>query len=313
MRIAITGATGFLGRPLVEYLIQLGHECTVLTRNVARAKNIGLPLSARIASIDAPPAADVVIHLAGEGIAGYWTRRKRRAILESRVDGTRRLVAALRLAKTRPHTLLAASAVGIYGHRPGEILEETARLDPRSAFRAQVCRAWEAAANEADVLGIRVVNLRLANIFDPGGGYLRGLLPIYRHFGGWTFGEPDAVIPWIARVDAIRMIDFALANERWYGPLNVVAPETTTQMALASALGGRYGHPDAHRMPSWLTRAVLGEFASALVDDQHVIPAKALNAGFAFRYPALPVWLEQTFPAEPCHDQVAERSTEPAS
>jgi uncharacterized protein (TIGR01777 family) len=296
MRIALTGATGFLGRPLVAHLTKLGHECTVLTRDLRLAAALDFPPAVRLASIDEFPAADVVIHLAGESVVGYWTPRKRRAILASRVDGTRRLVAALRRAKTRPHTLLAASAVGIYGHRPGELLDETAPLDPHHRFRAEVCRAWEDEANAADRLGLRVVNLRLGNIFDPGGGYLGGLIPIYRLLGGWMFGNPDAAIPWIALRDAVRLIDFALANERWYGPLNIVAPQAVTHREMAEGMGARSGGRRARKVPGFLTRAFLGEFASALVDDQRVQPAKAIAAGFKFDHPTMASWLEEAMP-----------------
>ncbi len=305
MRVVLTGATGFIGRPLVAYLMQLGYECIVLTRDVARAATLGLPPAVGLASIDDLPAADVVIHLAGESVAGLWTARKRRAILASRVEGTHRLIAAIRRAKTRPHTLLAASAVGIYGHRPGELLDETASADPRNRFRAEVCGVWEEAANAGDAMGLRVVNLRLGNVFDPAGGYLGGLLPLYRHFGGWMFGDPDAAIPWIARSDAVRLIGFALANERWYGPLNVVAPEAVTHRELATRLGGQFGHPDVRRVPRRLTRAVLGEFASALMDDQRVVPARAQAAGFTFQHRTMESWFDETFAdtslGEYCH------------
>jgi uncharacterized protein len=308
MRIVLTGATGFLGRPLIAYLVQLGYECIVQTRDVARAATLGLPPSVSFASVDDLPAADVVIHLAGESLIGYWTPRKRQEILTSRIEGTRRLVAAIRSAKTRPHTLLSASAVGIYGHRPGESLDETAPLDPRNRFRAQVCRAWEEAANAADALGLRVINLRLGNIFDPDGGYLGGLLPIYRHFGGWMFGEPDAAIPWIARSDAVRLLGLALANERWYGPLNVVAPQPITHRELATRMSAQLGHHHVWRVPSRLTRAVLGEFSSALVDDQHIVPAKALASGFSFEHPCFETWLTNAFPSPP-----ASESCQPAA
>lgn len=296
MRLIVTGGTGFLGRPLVAHLVTLGYECIVLTRDPARAVTLGFPPGVRVQSVDPFPAGDAVIHLAGESVVGLWTARKRRAIMASRVDGTRRLVAALRTAKVRPHTLLAASAVGIYGHRPGELLDEAAPADPHDRFRAQVCRAWEAAANEAETLGLRVVNLRIGNVLHPAGGYLGGLLPIHRHLGAWIFGEADAAIPWIARDDAIRLITFALANDRWYGPLNITAPQAVTQRELATALARRFGHRTVRKVPARLVRGLLGEFASALVDDQRVVPAKALTAGFPFRHAALETWLREAFP-----------------
>ena len=288
MRVLITGGTGFIGRPLVAHLTGLGYDCAVLTRDAARAVRCGFPASVKIAPGDGPlPPADVVVHLAGESIVGLWTARKRRAILVSRVEGTRRLIAALRASAVRPHTLLAASAVGIYGDRPDETLDETSPLDPAMRFRAAVCREWESAANEATDLGLRVVNLRIGNVLDPAGGYLGGLLPIYRLLGGVQLGNPQAAISWIAREDAVRLITFALANDRWFGPLNLTAPAPATQREFASELALALNRRVIVRIPPWLLEATLGEFSRALLDDQRVLPAKATAAGFAFAHPRL--------------------------
>jgi uncharacterized protein (TIGR01777 family) len=297
MRVVITGGTGFLGRPLAAQLARLGYECTVVTRDPARAAACGLPPEVRIVADGTLPAADAVINLAGESVVGLWTPRKRRAILVSRVEGTRRLVAAMRRAKVRPHTLLSASAVGFYGDRPGEALEETSPGDARGSFRAEVCRQWEDAANEADALGVRVINLRIGNVLDAGGGFLGGVLPVFRALGGLAFGAPEAAIPWISREDCLRLIVFALANERWYGPLNLTAPAPVTHGEFSAGLAGRLHRPFLGAVPSALLRLMLGEFSSALLDDQNVVPAKALAAGFTFRHPAWSDWLDATFPA----------------
>ena len=288
MRVLITGGTGFIGRPLVAHLAGLGYDCAVLTRDAARAVRCGFPASVKIAPGDGPlPPADVVIHLAGESIVGLWTARKRRAILTSRIEGTRRLIAALRASGVRPHTLLAASAIGIYGDRPGETLDETSPPDPTMRFRAVVCREWESAANEATDLGLRVVNLRIGNVLDPAGGYLGGLLPIYRLLGGVQLGNPQAAISWIAREDAVRLITFALANDRWFGPLNLTAPAPATQREFAAELALALNRRVIVRIPPWLLEATLGEFSSALLDDQRIFPAKAAAAGFPFAHPSL--------------------------
>lgn len=295
MRVVVTGGTGFIGRSLVAHLAGLGYECTVLTRNAARAANCGLPRGVRIVKDGPFPAADAVIHLAGESVAALWTPRKRREILASRVEGTRRLVKALRDAKVRPHTLLAASAVGFYGDRPGELLDESSAIDPRGSFRSRVCGEWEAAAAEADLLGMRVVHLRLGNVLDPRGGYLGGLLPIYRWLGGFTLGAPEAKIPWISRTDAVRLIAFALAHERWFGALNLAAPRPVTHREFARGLSQRLGRPFFGAMPPSLVRLALGEFSTALLDDQEVVPAKALQAGFTFEHPTWNEWAAEAF------------------
>ncbi len=298
MRVIVTGGTGFLGKPLVEHLIALGYECTVLTRDPLRAAACGFPPTVKYAPLTELPPADAVIHLAGESIVGLWTARKRRAILASRVDGTRRLVAALRSAKNRPHTLLSASAVGFYGDRPGEALDESSRCDPRQSFRAEVCRQWEEAANEADRFGIRVVNLRIGNVMDRAGGYFGGILPIHRALGGLVLGNADAAIPWISRPDCVRLIAFALANERWYGPLNLTHPEMLTHRRFASSVAKSLHQPCWGRVPGRLLRILLGEFASALLDDQHVVPSKARTAGFQFAHPTWDELLHESFGSE---------------
>lgn len=295
MHLVVTGGTGFLGRPLVEHFVALGYECTVLTREPRRAATCGLPHGVKFARLTELPAADAIIHLAGESIVGLWTARKRRAILASRVDGTRRLITALRTAKNRPHTLLSASAVGFYGNRPGEALEESCLADPQQSFRAEVCRQWEEVASEADRLGIRVVNLRIGNVMDPAGGYLAGILPLYRALGGFVIGHADAVIPWISRVDCIRLIAFALANERWYGPLNITHPEPLTHRHFTHTVAQAVHRTSLGRIPSGLLRLALGEFAGALLDDQRVIPAKALAAGFTFAHSSWDKFLRGSF------------------
>jgi len=297
MRILITGGTGFLGRPLVQQLTALGYACIVMTRDPARARRCGFPPEVQIVAPDALPAAEVVIHLAGEGIVGLWTPAKRRAILDSRVQGTRRLIDSLRRAKVRPHTLLAASAVGIYGDRPGETLDETSAPDPAASFRAEVCRRWEAEANRADALGVRVVNLRIGNVMAPHGGFLGGILPVFRTLGGITLGDAGAVLPWLPLADFVGLVCFALANERWHGPLNLTHPQPLTRAELAVALARHLRRPCPWQISSIWLRRLLGNFASALVDDQRVVSTKVATSGYHFSCATWATFLEETFPA----------------
>ena len=153
MRIAITGATGFLGRPITRHLHAIGWECIAVSRNPARAD---VPGANRVVTLDELPECDAVLHLAGESVVGLWTPAKRRAILHSRVETTRALIAQMGALPRPPRVFLCASAVGWYGHRPGEILTEDSTPDPTRAFRWQVCDAWERAAAEAEALGCRV-------------------------------------------------------------------------------------------------------------------------------------------------------------
>lgn len=296
MKVVITGATGFLGRALVAHLSALGHECIALTRDSTRARRRDLPGHIAVRPIDDPPAADAVIHLAGESPAGLWTPWKRRAISTSRVEGTRALVSVLR--RSPPRTFLCASGAGIYGHRPGEVLDEASAPDPRRRFRARVCTAWEHEANAAAEFGTRVVNLRLGNIMDPGGGLLGFLLPLHRLGASFILGDAHAAVPWISLLDAMRLIDFTLEEESLRGPLNVVAPHAITQRALAAGLANGVGRRVRGRIPAPLLRCALGELSSALIDDQNIRPAKATDAGFTFANPAWRSALDAMF-AEP--------------
>ena len=296
MKVALTGATGFLGRPLVAHLHALGHQCVVLSRDPQRARRAFSPAVA-VAPMDRLPPCEAVIHLAGESVVGLWTPWKRRAILASRVAGTRRLIAAMRELSSPPRIFLCASAIGLYGHRPGEELVESSPPDPRDRFRAQVCRAWEAAAREAEDIGARVTLLRLGNVMDPSGGFLGGLLPLYRCGASFMFGDADACLSWISLEDAVRLIGFALEKATLGGPVNVVAPAAVSQRALAQTLAVRLGRPVRGRVPARALRLLLGEFSAALLDDQNVVPQRALAAGFRFAHPAWRSCLEAMFGA----------------
>ena len=295
MKVAITGATGFIGRPLVAHLATLGHRSIVLSRSPERAARIAFPSGTEIAANRAMPVCDAVIHLAGESVAGLWTPAKRRRIMESRVESTRRIIAELRTREHKPHTLLVASAVGYYGDRPGELLNEDSAPDPNRGFRSEVCRAWEEAAQEAETLGIRVARLRLGNVMSTNGGFLGAMLPLWRRGACFLLGNPEAAISWISREDAVRLIAFALESDQLRGPVNVVSPHAITQRTLVTSIAGRLGRSVIGKVPGWLLGASLGEFATALLDDQRVVPAAAESAGFHYQHPAWRSCLDHLF------------------
>lgn len=283
MHLLISGGTGFLGRPLVHHLRAAGHSCVVLTRNPARAAKLGV---GDACSWEEPlPRFDAVVHLAGESVVGWWTPRKRAAILSSRIETTRRLIAALE--RHPPKVFLGASAVGYYGDRPGERLTEISSPDPRRRFRSAVCQAWEEETSHAASFGSRVVNLRLGNVLHPSGGYLGAMLPFHQLGLGAIMGERRALLSWISLHDAIRLIAFALDNTDIRGPVNLTAPAPVSQAEFARTVSNAMGNKVRIRIPALCLRVVLGEFSTALLDNQNVIPEKALQHRFCFRHRTL--------------------------
>ena len=266
--IGITGSRGFLGRPLSERLARAGHTVVPLPR---------IP--------GALPALDAVIHLGGESVAGLWTARRKRSILESRVEGTRRLVSRMRDLPHRPRVFLSASAVGVYGHRPGERLTEAS--GPGQGFRPRVCRAWETEARAAEDLGIRTVLLRFASILDPAGGYLGAMMPFLRRGMSFVLGRPTDRFPWISLDDTVRAIELCLREPDLRGAVNLAAPRTPTQAEFARTLSAWRGRHVVGRLPRTLLRLSLGELATAITDSQDVRPEKLRRHSFEFRHPDL--------------------------
>lgn len=287
MKILLTGATGFVGQPLVAQLIEAGHECFVVSRSPERAKG-RLPAGTHTLSYsDNWPTADAVINLAGETIAGLWTMGKRRKVMMSRVTSTRRLVRWMAQANPRPTTFLSMSAVGIYGDRPGETLTESSPLDPQRKFRYLVCSAWEQEALAAEALGMRVVRLRLGNVLHPAGGYLGQLLQLYRYLPIVGFGNPSSMLSWVSLDDTVRLIQFALETATISGAVNVTAPNPVSQGDFTQALATSLGRQPWGHIPNALIRWGAGDFSEAFLDSQAILPAKALNHGFTFQHPLL--------------------------
>lgn len=272
MIVAVTGTSGFLGRALSRHLRAAGVTVVPVYRDPGRLPNV-----------------DAVVHLAGESIGGRWTPRRRRAILESRVGGTRRLVDRMEGMGDRPRVLLCASGTGIYGDRPGETLTEES--SPGNGFRTEVCLAWEAEARRAAALGVRTAMLRFGAILHPAGGLLGRLLPWHRRGICFVLGDASAPVPWIGREDAVRLIEFCL-DKPLEGPVNAISPEPTTQEELARLLAASQGRRLSGRFPRWALRLALGELARAVTDRQHVVPFKALRHGFSFRQDLLSACLD---------------------
>lgn len=289
MRVTLTGATGLIGAAVVQRLRDRGDDVCVLSRDPASA---GKALGVQALSWDplegpAPSAAlegrDGVIHLAGENVAQRWSDRTRRAIRDSRVLGTRNLVSGLRdTGPERPAVLVSASAVGYYGSRGDEVLTEDA--PPGEGFLPEVCRAWEAAATEAEGLGMRVVRVRTGVVLDASGGALAKMLPPFRAGVGGPVAGGRQWVPWIHRDDEVSLLIAALDDATWSGPVNATAPEPVTNRELSRALGRALGRPSVLPVPGLAVRALYGDMAEIVTGGQRAVPAQAREHGFRFAF-----------------------------
>jgi hypothetical protein len=287
VRITVTGASGFIGRRLVERLQAGAHAVSVLGRKPAGT----LPFFFwEAGGENRPPEeslreADAVVHLAGEPVAQRWTPEAKRRIRLSRVAGTRRLVEALAALPRRPTVLICASAIGFYGARGEEILTEAS--PPGAGFLAEVCAGWEQAAAAAEALGLRVVRLRIGMVLGPDGGALARMLPPFKLGLGGRLGDGRQWMSWIHRDDLVELIRFAVEEPVLAGAVNAVAPAPVTNAEFTRRLAAALHRPALFPVPAVALRALFGEMASVVLDSQRVAPAAAQAAGFAFRYPEL--------------------------
>lgn len=293
MRIAISGATGFIGLRLCDALASRGDEVIALTRDPERAKPL-LPTGVQAlawnphtgnASESALNGIEAVVNLAGATIAGRWTEKRKKAIYESRVLGTRNLVVSLEPLKVRPRVFVNGSAIGYYGNRGDELLDEDST--PGSDFLAQVCVAWEAEAAHAETLGLRVVLVRTGLVFGAGGGALQPMLIPYRFGLGGPIGSGRQWMSWVHIDDEVGLILHAIDHADVAGPLNASTPEPVTGRQFARTLGEVLGRPALLPVPAFVLHLVLGQSAEMVLGGQRVYPTKALATGYQFRYPSL--------------------------
>src|SRR5215467_44674 len=287
--LLVTGATGFIGRRLVDALTAAGHGVTVLTRNPRKIEMLRPPFRV-VTSLDqitSDESINAIINLAGEPIAdGLWTSRRRRRILRSRLRVTRDVVRLIARLDKRPEVLISGSAIGWYGLWQDEALTE---FDGgKSCFTHRVCEAWERAALRARRLGIRVVLLRIGLVLGTEGGLLSRILTPYEYGLGGPIGRGTQWMSWIERDDLVRLIAHILATPRLGGPVNATAPEPVRNIAFARELGRALNRPAWLRAPAALLHRLAGAFADELlIGGQKVLPAKAEDSGFQFRHAAL--------------------------
>lgn len=287
--VLVTGATGFIGRRLVEALTIAGHDVIVLTRDPAKAGRINPPfrLITGLSQLGDDTAIDAIVNLAGEPIANApWSVARQHAILASRLRMTGNVVRLIRRLTRKPAVLVNASMVGWYGTRDDEVLTESA--DGRPCFTRSVCADCERAAVQAERFGVRVVRLRIGPVLGRDGGMLANLLVPFRLGLGGPFGAGTQWMSWIERDDLVRLIAHAIATPALSGAVNATAPEPVRNAEFAHALGAALHRPALLRLPAAAMRLALGDLADELLlGGQRVLPAKALKSGFVFRFPHL--------------------------
>ena len=297
MRVTVTGATGLIGPHVIGALQHCGAQVSVLTRDAERArKRLGEAGLAPVEAFDwdllsepAPAQAlegrDGVVHLAGENVAQRWSASAKRAIRESRVTGTRNLLAGLRAVGQAPGTLVSSSAIGYYGARGEEPLDEDA--SPGSDFLAEVCVEWEHESAKASELGMRVVLVRTGVVLDRNGGALEKMLPPFRLGVGGPVAGGRQFISWIHRDDVVGMIVAALGDERWSGAVNATAPAPLSNRDFSRALGRALRRPAFLPVPGIALALLYGEMAEIVTEGARVVPAKPLVLGYEFVHPQL--------------------------
>jgi uncharacterized protein (TIGR01777 family) len=289
MRALVTGGTGFVGRRLLAKL----ESPVVLSRDAAKAQKKLAQLGARSVAWNpqaGPPLAaafegiDTIFHLAGDPVAeGRWTAKKKAQIMDSRLIGTRNLVAALRGLPQKPKVLVSASAVGYYGSRGDEELDEQSQ--PGGDFLAEVCIGWEHEAAAARQLGIRVVPIRVGIVLgEKGGALAKMLMPFYLGLGS-PLGSGNQYMPWVHIDDLVELMLFAARENNVKGPLNGVAPNPVTNREFTKSLGRVLGRPTfMPAVPGFALKMLIGEFGQVLLASQRVFPRAASAAGFAFKF-----------------------------
>jgi uncharacterized protein (TIGR01777 family) len=282
MRVAVTGATGTIGRAVVTALSSRGNEVTELSRSANWPSPKTAPPPA-----DALSGRDGVVHLLGEPIAQRWSEDAKREIRDSRILSTRNLVAALgELDEAeRPSVLVSQSAVGFYGRRGDERIDES--VPAGEDFLARVCAGWEAEALRAEELGMRVVVSRTGVVLSPAGGALEKMLPFFKLGIGGPVAGGKQYVPWVHLDDVVGAILFALDTDAARGPVNATAPEPVTNTDFSKALGRVLHRPAIAPVPALAVRALYGEMAEIVTTGQRAVPARLTELGYSFRRPDL--------------------------
>lgn len=286
MKVLVSGATGLIGSAFCKSLEAEGHEVLRLSRRKSEGDVYWQPDSGRFEDSEKEKlnGMDAAVHLAGEPVVGRWNDEKKRRIRESRVGSTRLLCQTLALLPQKPRVIICASAIGYYGDRGDEVLTEESTSG--AGFLASVCRDWEAAAEPARAVGIRVVHARIGVVLSKDGGALQKMLLPFKLGLGGTIGSGEQYLSWIAIHDAVRALQFALRMESIGDAMNVVGSAPVTNREFVQTLGEVLRRPAMLPLPAFAARIALGQQAAdeLFLASQRVLPEKLFSHGFGFEY-----------------------------
>lgn len=290
MKILITGGTGFIGKTLCRSLLQGGHELTVLSRQAPERVRLlcgeSVTACSSLKALSSADRFDAVVNLAGESIADRrWTAARKKLLWDSRVALTSDLVAFIAAAETKPQVMVSGSAVGYYGNRGNEPLDEDS--GGSDDFSHRLCAGWESAALAAAEHGVRVCLLRTGLVIGQGGGFLQRMLPLFRLGLGGRIGDGRQWMSWVHIDDHVAMTEHLLDNPGLQGPFNATAPNPATNREFTETLASVLKRPAILPVPAAILRLVLGEMAELLLGGQRVLPVRFQKETFRFRHERL--------------------------
>ena len=295
MKVLVTGGTGFIGQALVRTRLSKGDEVTCLSRNPLKVKRAFGDSVRAVSSLDQLNGFEfgAVINLAGEPIAdGRWSDQRKKRIRQSRVEFTEELVRWIAAQPAKPSVLVSGSAIGYYGSHRGDVeLSEQGHVI--SGFTHSLCADWEARAARAEMLGVRVCQIRTGVVMGHGGGALKKMLPPFRLGLGGPVGHGQQWMSWVHLADEVRAIEFLLEHDTLQGAFNLTAPHAVRNREFSRELARVLKRPAVLPLPGWVVGLMLGEGAELLLEGQRVYPHRLLEAGFQFVYPELPAALEE--------------------